>query len=132
MPIAHDTTGLALKNSSAILLARVIGEDGEPIAAADIDAVKYSITRLDEDDPDVETPVEGHTDQTLAVGDVLFESLQTGGLWEVDSVGFNFRHAIDVGSSQAFSQAGVFYRVRYDLAVSGGQAIVVRFKLKVI
>jgi hypothetical protein len=132
MPIAHDTTGLALKNSSAILLARVVGDDGEPIAAAEIDAVKYSITQLDDDDPDVETPVAGHTDQTLAVGDVLFESLQIGGLWDVDSAGYNFRHAIDVGSAQAFAQAGVFYRVRYDLTVSGGQAIVLRFKLKVI
>lgn len=132
MPIAHDTTGLALKNSSAILLARVVGADGAPIVPAGVTAIHYSVTLLDEDEPDSETLVEGHTNRELVVADVLFESLQTGGMWDVDAVGYNFRHAIDVGAAQAFAQAGVFYRVRYELAVSGGQVIVVRFKLKVI
>ena len=68
----------------------------------------------------------------LAVGDVVFDALQTGGLWTVDQQGYNFRHEIDVTTAEAFPQAGAHYQVRYQITPAGGQKTIVRFQLRVI
>ena len=66
------------------------------------------------------------------LSDVVFNSLQTGGLWTVDEVGYNFRHEIDVSTAEAFPKAGVQYQVRYELVPTSGQKTIVRFQLRVI
>ena len=63
---------------------------------------------------------------------VIFNALQTGGLWTVDEVGYNFRHEINVSSSEAFPKAGVQYQVRYELTPTTGQKSIVRFQLRTI
>src|SRR4051812_27180968 len=112
MPIAHDISGVAFKNSSVILLARVVGASGALLAPADISAASYTIYLLDAAEPDSETPVAGHAAQSLTPGTILFNSLQTDGLWDADLVGYNFKHVLDVSSHQAFAAAGLAYRIR--------------------
>jgi len=58
--------------------------------------------------------------------------LQTGGLWTIDQVGYNFRHEIDVSQDEAFPKAGAHYQVRYELTPPTGQKSIVRFQLRVI
>ena len=74
----------------------------------------------------------GHNNVKLTVANVIFISLQTGGLWTVDEVGFNFRHEIDVGTNEAFPRAGTQYQVRYELVPTSGQKTIVRFRVSVI
>jgi hypothetical protein len=52
--------------------------------------------------------------------------------WDVDEVGFNFRHEIDVTESPAFVTAGRRYRVQYVLTPTDGQPIVVRFVIEAL
>jgi hypothetical protein len=102
------------------------------VQQAGVSAIEYSVFELDPCRPDVLTVVAGHDGVSLVVGDVIFNSLQTGGLWTVDEVGYNFRHAIDVSADEAFPKAGAQYQVRYEISPTSGQKTIVRFQLRVI
>jgi len=132
MPEAFDTHGTAFRDGSAVLLARVVGEDAQPVAQADITAAEYSIYLLDDQDADSRTTVAGHDGVSLAVGQLIFDTLQTDDLWAVDQEGYNFRHVLDVSANPAFAIAGRRYLVEHRLTPSNGQTILVRFRVNVI
>jgi hypothetical protein len=132
MPTARDWPALAFKNGSLVLLARVVGVDGQPLVRSQVSAASYTLSQLDPQDPDHESPVVGHTARPLLVADILFDSLQRDAAWEYDQLGYNFRHLLDVAAQPAFAAAGQAYRLRYELAVPGSQPVLVRFKIKAI
>jgi len=132
MPLAKDIFGTAFKNGTAVLLARIVDSDGDDVQQADVTAVKYSVFEIDPCRPDNLTVVAGHDNVSLSVSQVIYDTLQTGGLWTVDSTGYNFRHEINVSSAEAFPKAGAQYQVRYELTPAAGQRTVVRFQLRVI
>lgn len=132
MPQARDIFGTAFKNGSAVLMARIVDAAGANVGQAGITSMAYSIYELDPCRPDELTAVVGHDGVSLAVANVIYNSLQTGGLWTVDEVGYNFRHEIDVSESAAFPKAGTQYQVRYELTPTSGQKTIVRFQLRVI
>jgi len=132
MPTAKDIFGTAFKNGSAVLMARIVDASGANVQRAGIAAIEYSVFELDPCRPDNLTAVAGHDGATLVVANVIFNALQTGGLWTVDEVGYNFRHEINVGTSEAFPKAGAQYQVRYELTPTTGQKPIVRFQLRVI
>ena len=132
MPQAKDIFGTAFKNGSAILMARIVDAAGANVQQAGLSAIGYSIYELDPCRPDNLAVVAGHDGISLDVVDVIFNALQTGGLWTVDEEGYNFRHEIDVSATEAFPKAGVQYQVRYELTPTSGQKTIVRFQLRVI
>lgn len=132
MPQAKDIHGTAFKNGSAVLMARIVDAAGANLQQAGLSAIEYTIFELNPCRPDVLVAVGGHDGVSLTVANVIHNALQTGGLWTVDEVGYNFRHEIDVVSSEAFPKAGVQYQVRYELTPTTGQKTIVRFQLRVI
>jgi hypothetical protein len=132
MADASDIHGVAFKNGSATLLARVVGADGAPVTQSDVASAQYTAYLLDESDPDAATPVAGHTDVTVDVASLIYNSLQKDELWDVDDVGYNFKHVLDVSANQVFTAAGRSYRVVFELTPGSGQVILVRFRVHVI
>jgi hypothetical protein len=132
MPYASDIHGTAFKNGSAVLMARIVDSDGEYVQQSGISSIEYSIYELDPCRPDNLSVVAGHDGVSLTVDEVIFNSLQSGGLWTVDEDGYNFRHEIDVSQTEAFPKAGVQYQVRYEMLPTAGQKTIVRFQLRVI
>lgn len=132
MPEFGEIRGVVFQNASATLLARVLGADGNPITLGQITAAKYSIALLDDEDPARQTPVPGHWEVAVAPSAIVFASLQKDALWDVDSVGYNFRHIVDVSSQPAFPVAHRFYLIEYRLTPQSGQVIVLRFRVKAI
>ena len=132
MAEALDIHGAAFKNGTTTLLARVVGDDAEPVTIADVNSIEYAVYLLDDQDPDDRTEVEGHADVTLTVADVLFNSLQTDSLWTVDATGYNFRHTPDISTYPAFDVAGRRYLIEYRLTPAVGQMILARFRINVI
>ena len=132
MSSVREVEGIVFKNSSVILLARIVGEDGLPIDQSSIDSIAYSVYQLDETDPDSLAPVTGHSGVSIPVANTIYDTLQQDELWSVDTEGYNLRHVMDVSSNQVFPIAGVQYQVRFDLTPTVGQVIVARFKLKAI
>ena len=132
MPDAQDIHGTVFKNGSATLLARVVEPAGAIVTQGDIASLKYSVYLLDDEDPDLQTPVAGHSDVPLAVSAILFNILQTDGLWTKDTSGYNFKHVLEVATHPAFAVAGRSYRIVYELAPATGQVILVRFRVHAI
>lgn len=132
MATARDTLGSVFKQGTATLMARVIDAAGDPINPTDVATCHYSVLEVNEAEPDESAVIAGHDNVALGVGDVLFASLQTDDRWTLDAQGYNFRHEIDISSSNAFPKAGVRYYVRYRLAPSVGQPVIFRFALRAI
>jgi hypothetical protein len=132
MAEAMDIFGAAFKNGSATLMARIVGPNAVNITQADIATIRYSVYMLDDQDPDGRIPVLGHSQITLPVYQVVFNSLQTDATWTVDATGYNFRHVLDVSTNPAFAVAGRRYLIEYALTPLTGQVILVRFRINVI
>jgi len=132
MADAMDVHGNVFKNGAAVLLARVVGDDGSAVVQADISSAAYSVYLLDDAQPDQRTAVSGHTDIALVVADVIFDAMQTDSIWTVDVTGFNFRLLLDVSANQAFATAARRYLVEVRLSPASGQVIVVRFRCNAI
>jgi hypothetical protein len=132
MADASDIHGAVFKNGSAILLARVVGADGTPVVQSDVASAQYTAYLLDENDPDAATAVTGHTGVSVDVASLIYDSLQNDDLWDVDEVGYNFKHVLDVCANQVFTTAGRSYRVVFELTPASGQVILVRFRVHAI
>jgi hypothetical protein len=132
MTEAQDIYGTAFKNGSATFLARLVGNDGEYLLPADVAAAAYTVSLLDDRDPDGRTPVAGHSGISLTVNQVLYGSMQTDVIWTVDSLGYNFKHVLDVATHPAFPIAGRRYLVEYALTPTSGPVILLRFRVNVI
>jgi hypothetical protein len=132
MSQANDIFGTAFKNGTAVLMARIVDAAGANVLQAGIAAIEYAVYELDPCRPNNLAAVAGHDGVSLTVANVIYNSLQTGGLWTVDEVGYNFRHEIDVSTAEAFPKAGTQYQVRYELTPTMGQKTIVRFQLRVI
>ena len=132
MAHAADIVGTVFKNGSATLLARVVGADGTPVTQADIASAEYGVYLLEHDDPDAAAVVSGHDGVSLDVSSLIFDSLQTDGVWDVDQTGYNFKQVLDVSANQAFTVAGRTYRIVFELTPASGQTILVRFRVHAI
>lgn len=132
MGIAKDIQGTVFRQGTAVLLARVVDVQAEPITRASVASARYTVFALEADRPESLIAVSGHEDAALDVEAILFDSLQTGGGWTADEVGYNFRHELDVSAAEAFLEAGRQYQVRYELLPVSGQKIVFRFLLTCI
>jgi hypothetical protein len=132
MAEAIDIYGSAFKNASATLMARIVGVNGANITQADIATIRYSAFLLDDQDPNARTPIAGHSQVTLPVYQVVFNSLQVDATWTVDSTGYNFRHVLDTSVNPIFAVAGRRHLVEYILTPLSGQVIIVRYRINVI
>lgn len=125
----NDIHGTVFKNGSATLLARVVGADGSPINRAAIASAKYTVYLLDTTEKDSRTAVSGHTNVAVDKASLIFDTLQTDAIWDVDYTGYNFKHVLAVTSNQAFSTAGESYLIVFTLTPVSGQPILVRFRV---
>ncbi len=66
------------------------------------------------------------------VASLIHNSLQDDDLWDVDSVGYNFKHVLDVSTQHVFATAGRSYRIVFELNPTTGQVILVRFRVHAI
>lgn len=73
------------EDSTPTLLARIEidrGGDADPVLQADLSSVTYKVFRKGS-----ETPT---SSGTLVIADVIYDTLQTGTIWTVDTTGYNF------------------------------------------
>ncbi|MGI6420409.1 MAG: hypothetical protein ACOX1P_32665 [Thermoguttaceae bacterium] len=132
MANAADIRGTVFRKGSAVLLARVVGADGNLLAPLDLASAEYTIHALDPGDPNAETPVNGHAAVAVPVASLISPTLKNDALWEVDTTGYNFRHELDVSADPAFPEAARHYRIVFELHPYQGQVILVRFRVYAI
>lgn len=96
---------------SPVLMARVMGKLNVAITQATISAVNRKIYN--------QSDGELVSDDALVVSDVIYNTLQTGGPWTYDDVGFNF---LDQPPVADLSEADTFI-VIYTLTPTTGEPI---------
>lgn len=130
---AWEIVAVVFKNGSATLLARVEGWDKALIVPENIASIAYSVYRLGTKDDNPWTPVDGHVDQAIEPAAALYAVPQLDDLWgDVDQVGYNFRHTLDVSAAAAFPDHAARYLVVVTLTPVTGQPIQVRWRLSAI
>jgi len=125
MANAIDFLGTTFLDGGATLLARV-EQDGVLIQQADIASIAYTIHALDADQN--RTAVTGHEAVTVAVGEAVFDALQTDDMWTADASGYNLRIVVDGSINPPWPTAGVTYLVVATITPHVGQPFVVRWR----
>lgn len=91
------------------LLARIVGWDGSPIVALDIDTIFYDVVQFHEATGE-EVAVDSGTLVALTpVADYIHDTLQLNDKWTEDNEGYNFHF---IPSSSLFAVSGQVYLVR--------------------
>lgn len=106
MPI---TQGQIIQNSAVELLARVIGQDGSPITAADVSTITCTI---------YDTTTGSSTGNvSLTTTDVVYDTLQLDARWTADQIGYNLAIGLDGNN---FPTGGTVYRVECTVTPNDG------------
>lgn len=127
------------QDGSVMLLARIDNwSTSGYITQALVSSIAYTVKRVDDDDPSVETAVTGHTAIAVSKATSVFDTLQgVGGVdqrWTVDTTGYNFRYTVSSATTSAFAVKGATYRVyvTFTMATAGEPPIVVPFECEAI
>lgn len=107
-----------VRERSAFTVMQRIHIDGEDAVSGDIDEITFAVY-----------PQAGGnavTTGTLVVGDVMFDALQTGGMWDVDDDGYNFLHELD---HTTLTAQGTYY-VEYHVVAGATEFYCPRISIK--
>lgn len=118
MRSVNPTRGSAWQGGGCVLLARVLGESGDPVTQSTVSSVDWSAWRLD-------TMASVVSDENETVSECVFNSLQTDERWLDDEVGYNFALAI---GTPVFDEA-VRYRIEVWLTMTSGSPIPLVFEV---
>ena len=113
------TRAIATENSSATILTRVLGADGNPVTRADVSAVTVKVW-----DRDGAALINTHTPD---VADAIYDTLQLDPRWTFDSTGYNL--AIDIPGAD-LPDGDTTYRIEIKLTPTSGDGIYVIVDLK--
>jgi hypothetical protein len=108
------------EDATAVMLARLLGADGDEVVQADISSIACKV--FDSSGVQIVAP-------SIVVSSVIYETLQTGSEWTVDSLGYNFRHALP---TTAFPTGGETYIVEYVFTAADGSVFPVVYKAKAL
>ncbi len=110
----------AYQGSSAIILARIIGLDGDPQEKADLSTITCLVTDITPATPEqIDEPA-------VVIADTVFDVLQTDANWSYDATGYNFKHSL---AGTCFPEAGHIYEVQYTFTPVGGGPCIVLFRM---
>lgn len=104
----------ALEDAPVTYFARVRNTIGTLLTQATTTGITCKVFRLsEEDDPEeLFTP-------SVVVASSVFDTLQTGDVWDIDATGYNFRHVL---SGSNFPAPATVYRVEYVVTPTSGEA----------
>ncbi len=130
MQPARDICETVYANGAAVLMARVVDGAGVSVRRDGVARIRYSIREIDPCDSERREDVAGHVDVPLEVDRVFSDELQTGGLWDVDRAGYNFRHEMGGGHGGTFPKPGRRYEIRYELLFRERGAAAILFHVR--
>lgn len=136
MAQARDIYGNVFAHGSATLLARVNDNHAGRLTPGRVSGVRMSVLMLDADRAQMPVFVRGYRNVAVPAGDVLFDTLQNDARWQVDSLGYNFRHTLTNKNGKIFTQRGRHYLVVYKFTPAAETErhaeITLRFRIFVI
>jgi hypothetical protein len=125
-----DCSSQIVAGTTTPLLARVVKQDGTYIVQSDVSAIRVDVYIINDYDncrtavnASGATITDGSSFDSPSVSSVLYNSLQTNSVWNVDSVGYNLAYdftpmAIDT-----------HYEVRLTMTLSSGATVVAKWEI---
>ncbi len=126
MVVIDDIRGTVFQGGTLTALARITDWDGDTLTQADTTSIAYTIFNQDG------TTVSGQSAVSVTPSTVIYDTPVVDGLWDLDSIGYSFKHTIDVTTHAAFTTVGNTYLVVYTITPTSGQNIIVRYRIRVI
>jgi hypothetical protein len=112
-------------------MARIVDGAGAAIRRDHVSLAEYSILELADRDHSQAIVVPNHEAVRLEVDQVFCDSLEVGGLWDVDLAGYNFRHEFNACRGEPFPKLDASYEIRYTLfPIDRDGAEIIRFRVK--
>ena len=126
--------GHAFENGNATFLAQIRDKaTGNLLSPEQITAIRYTAYCLDSSDPEIKTVVPGHERVSLTISDVFFAVPKIDGLWDHDSIGYNFKHEPIVTTHPVFPIAGRHYRIEYRITLDNHpNEVIIRYRVHVV
>jgi hypothetical protein len=118
---------IATNNGTAVLMARIVDHAGVGIRPEMVAAIAYSLCELTCDGP---TVVAGHCRVLLETGEVMYDAMQTDGLWSADVSGYNFRHELDFVPASSRSRVARHFALVYEFIAPGGERSIIHFQIR--
>ena len=132
MRFAREIRGSAFQGGSAVILARLVDEVDVLLDPVSVESAVYSISEMPAGEWEPRVVSLGHESVAIDVATAVLSTPAVSNGWDVDSVGYNFRHEIDTTTDPAFPSAGREYLLRYTLTRGGDQPVVFSARIKVI
>lgn len=132
MQAATEIYGAVIRGSSALVVGRLALADGTILTRSAIGSVRYSVFERDACQSGVELAVAGHTNVSLDPDDVFTTSPLTGAGWDLDEVGYTFRHTLDPSLGPVFAIAGRTYVAEYRVQPVAEAPFVIRFLIEAL
>jgi hypothetical protein len=107
-------------------LARVTGADRVALLQAGVTSIDLDVYDLTSETP--ETSI--YTESSISVASTIFDTLQTGGMWDDDDIGYNFSHRS--GNSNFTQEGGHTYQFEYELTTSSWGVVPVVHRVRVL
>ncbi|MGL4594601.1 MAG: hypothetical protein ACRCUY_07730, partial [Thermoguttaceae bacterium] len=120
------------ENGSSLFLARLAFADNSPITPEIVEAIHYSIYRLDDFDAAVRFPIEYHHCIPLECSAVLSKSLLKNENWPFDDDGYNFCFALDDRDALPFPKPNRDYLIIVSIKLSSDiPSVIFQYRIKI-
>ena len=106
--------GCVVEDSTFSLLARVM-VDGVAMVQADVASIAWKAW-------DTTDPLTIVASGSLVVADVVFDTLQTGAIWDTDTTGYNFWHKV----AHTVLTTPATYRIEHQVTLVSGDVFFLR------
>jgi hypothetical protein len=114
-------------------MARLVDPHGRALDASMVRAIQYSLYERREGGSPQKRLVANHIGRQLRVDKVVANDLRIGGGWDIDAVGYNFRHRFVVSNGELQSEdAPTMYELRYVITHTTGERSVVCFRVRMV
>lgn len=118
--LTKTTVGTIFESSSARFLGRIVDTNGDYIVQSDINTINIYIYDASDD-----TLIDTYL---VDKAQVIFDTLQTGGVWTIDSTGYNFSHLI-LDTSNLLAKNN--YKIQYKFVLNDSSIFWCYFILKI-
>jgi hypothetical protein len=114
-------------------MARLVDPHGRLLHTSMVRSIQYSLYELSESGSPRKRLVANHIGRQMRVDKVVADELNVGRSWDIDAIGYNFRHRFVVKSARLHGDhSPTMYELRYVITQTTGERSVVCFRVRML
>ncbi|HEX4415161.1 MAG TPA: hypothetical protein VH107_16125 [Lacipirellulaceae bacterium] len=121
------------QSKTGVLMARLVDPHGRLLHTSMVRSIQYSLYELSESGSPRKRLVANHIGRQMRVDKVVADELNVGRSWDIDAIGYNFRHRFVVKSARLHGDhSPTMYELRYVITQTTGERSVVCFRVRML